>query len=168
MVVSVHATVANYEYLIYWRFYQDGNIECEVRATGLMVTTPMETVENSPPYGTTVDVRTSAPFHQQFIIAKLDLDIDGEENTVVEVDSVAAPISEDNSDGLPLSTQTMTIEAKSQSARDFRWDTQRIWKVINPNRLNRHRSNTAHHAYRGLADHVGRHHFVLAQAVRLL
>jgi primary-amine oxidase len=34
MVVSVHATVANYEYLIYWRFYQDGNIECEVRATG--------------------------------------------------------------------------------------------------------------------------------------
>ena len=37
MVVSCHATVANYEYLIYWRFYQDGNIECEVRATGLMV-----------------------------------------------------------------------------------------------------------------------------------
>ena len=40
MVVSCHATVANYEYLVYWRFYQDGNIECEVRATGLMVTTP--------------------------------------------------------------------------------------------------------------------------------
>ena len=40
MVVSCHASVANYEYLIYWRFYQDGNIECEVRATGLMVTTP--------------------------------------------------------------------------------------------------------------------------------
>jgi len=38
MVVSCHATVANYEYLLYWRFYQDGNIECEVRATGIMVT----------------------------------------------------------------------------------------------------------------------------------
>ena len=25
-----HVTVANYEYLVYWRFYQDGNIECEV------------------------------------------------------------------------------------------------------------------------------------------
>src|SRR6478735_8441232 len=33
MVVSIHATVANYEYLVYWRFYQDGNIECEVRAS---------------------------------------------------------------------------------------------------------------------------------------
>ena len=41
MVVSIHATVANYEYLVYWRFYQDGNIECEVRATGIMVTTPI-------------------------------------------------------------------------------------------------------------------------------
>ena len=40
MVISCHATVANYEYLIYWRLYQDGNIECEIRATGIMVTTP--------------------------------------------------------------------------------------------------------------------------------
>jgi primary-amine oxidase len=38
MVVSFHATVANYEYLTYWRFYQDGTIQCEVRATGIMVT----------------------------------------------------------------------------------------------------------------------------------
>ncbi|MDA1559141.1 tyramine oxidase, partial [Bacillus cereus] len=37
LTVSFHVTVANYEYLTYWRFYQDGNIECEVRATGIMV-----------------------------------------------------------------------------------------------------------------------------------
>ena len=50
LVVSFHATVANYEYLVYWRFHQDGNIECEVRATGLMVTTPF--AGDPPPYGT--------------------------------------------------------------------------------------------------------------------
>ena len=38
LVISFHVTVANYEYLVYWRFYQDGNIECEVRATGILVT----------------------------------------------------------------------------------------------------------------------------------
>ena len=27
LTVSFHVTVANYEYLTYWRFYQDGNIE---------------------------------------------------------------------------------------------------------------------------------------------
>ena len=31
LVVSFHVTVANYEYLVYWRLYQDGNIECHVR-----------------------------------------------------------------------------------------------------------------------------------------
>jgi primary-amine oxidase len=151
MVVSAHVTVANYEYLVYWRFYQDGNIECEVRATGLMVTTPMQNDGDRSPYGTTVDTRTYAPFHQHFIVAKLDLDIDGEENTVVEVDSVAAPISEDNPYGLALSTQTVTIEAESQSARDFNWETQRIWKVINPAKVNRHGSNTAYKLVPGAA-----------------
>ncbi len=41
LTISFHVTVANYEYLVYWRLYQDGNIECEVRATGIMVTTPL-------------------------------------------------------------------------------------------------------------------------------
>ncbi len=56
LVVSFHATVANYEYLVYWRFYQDGNIQCEVRATGIMVTTPF--AGDPPPYGTVIDDRT--------------------------------------------------------------------------------------------------------------
>ena len=77
LVVSFHATVANYEYLVYWRFYQDGNIECEVRATGIMVTSSFPEGEQ-PPYGTLVDERTYAPFHQHFIVARLDMDIDGE------------------------------------------------------------------------------------------
>ena len=41
LTISFHVTVANYEYLVYWRLYQDGNIECEIRATGIMVTTPV-------------------------------------------------------------------------------------------------------------------------------
>jgi primary-amine oxidase len=151
MVVSTHITVANYEYLVYWRFYQDGNIECEVRASGLMVTTPMQNDGDSSPYGTTVDTRTYAPFHQHFIIAKLDLDIDGEENSVVEVDSVAAPISADNPYGLALSAQATTIETESQSARDFNWESQRFWEVINPNKVNRHGSNTAYKLVPGAA-----------------
>ena len=151
MVVSAHVTVANYEYLVYWRFYQDGNIECEIRATGLMVTTPMQADSESSSYGTTVDRRTYAPFHQHFVVAKLDLDIDGEENTVVEVDSVAASIGDGNPYGLALSTQTTTIESESQAARDFNWETQRSWKVINPNKTNRHGSNTAYKLVPGAA-----------------
>ena len=109
MVVSCHATVANYEYLVYWRFYQDGNIECEVRATGLMVTTPYAEGGSPPPTGTVVDNRTYAPFHQHFLVARLDLDVDGDQNTVMEVDSKALPVSEDNPYGLAVVTEATPV-----------------------------------------------------------
>jgi len=136
MVVSIHATVANYEYLVYWRFYQDGNIECEVRATGIMVTTPIPEGAPTPLTGTLVDHRTYAPFHQHFLVARLDLDVDGQQNSVVEVDSKALPLGPDNPHGLALVTESTTVESEAQSARDFNFERQRTWKVVNPNKTN--------------------------------
>ncbi len=144
MVVSCHATVANYEYLVYWRFYQDGNIECEVRATGLMVTTPYAADGEPPPTGTVVDNRTYAPFHQHFLVARLDLDVDGDANTVMEVDSQALPISAENPYGLAVVTKATPVRSESESARDFSWATQRSWKVVNPNRTNALGTNPAY------------------------
>ena len=93
LVISFHATVANYEYLVYWRFYQDGSIQCEVRATGIMITTPF--TGSQPPFGTVVDTDTYAPFHQHFIVARLDLDVDGAgHNTVVCTESEPLPVSD--------------------------------------------------------------------------
>jgi primary-amine oxidase len=136
MVVSCHVTVANYEYLIYWRFYQDGNIELEVRATGIMVTTPIPDGQTSSPYGTTVDHGTYAPFHQHFLVARLDLDVDGTDNTVLEVDSMAMPTDADNPWGLALTTRATPVRSEAEAGRDFDWGTQRGWKVVNPARTN--------------------------------
>ncbi|WP_027862370.1 primary-amine oxidase [Marmoricola sp. URHB0036] len=144
LVVSCHATVANYEYLVYWRFYQDGNIECEVRATGLMVTTPYDEKAGPPATGTVVDNRTYAPFHQHFLVARLDLDVDGDDNTVMEVDSRALPTSEDNPYGLAVVTESTPVTSEAESARDFNWATQRSWKVVNPNRTNALGTNPAY------------------------
>jgi primary-amine oxidase len=144
MVISCHATVANYEYLIYWRLYQDGNIECEIRATGIMVTTPFPEGSTPPPYGTVVDKNTYAPFHQHFLVARLDLDVDGEGNTVMEIDSVAPPVSAENPYGLALVTEATPITSEAESARDFDWSTQRSWKVVNPNKVNKHGTNVAY------------------------
>ncbi len=112
LVVSFHATVANYEYLVYWRFYQDGNIECEVRATGIMVTSPQRA--GGSPNGTVVDEGVYAPFHQHFIVARLDMDVDGEPNTVCETRTEAPPIGPDNPHGLAL---VAGLDAVAQRAR---------------------------------------------------
>jgi primary-amine oxidase len=132
LVVSFHVTVANYEYLVYWRFYQDGNIECEVRATGIMVTSNFQE-GRQPPYGALVDERTYAPFHQHFIVARLDLDVDGPANTVCAVESQAAPASDDDPYGLGLVIRETPLRTEAEGKQDYDWRTQRAWKVMNHN-----------------------------------
>jgi len=143
LVVSFHATVANYEYLVYWRFYQDGNIECEVRATGIMVTTSFAEGEQ-PPYGTLIDERTYAPYHQHFLVARLDLDVDGEGNTVYMSESEAVPLGPDNPFGLALVQRNVPLRTEEEGKQDFDWQTQRSWKVVNDNARNRLGTPTAY------------------------
>ena len=135
LTVSTHVTVANYEYLVYWRFYQDGNIECEVRATGIMVTTPL--VAGQPhPNGTLVDERTYAPFHQHFLVARLDLDVDGSDNTVFASESYAEPMGPDNPQGLSVVVRNTPLRTESEGKQDVDFATQRAWKVVNTNVVN--------------------------------
>ena len=136
LVVSFHATVANYEYLVYWRFYQDGSVECEVRATGIMVTSSFSGDE-SPAYGTVVDERTYAPFHQHFIVARLDLDVDGEPNTVHMIESEPLPVGPENPHGLAMVQRSIPLHTEAEGKQDYDWSTQRAWKVVNPASIGR-------------------------------
>ena len=135
LTVSSHVTVANYEYLVYWRFYQDGNIECEIRATGIMVTTPVAAGQPHP-NGTLIDERTYAPFHQHFLVARLDLDIDGSDNTVYMTESYAEPMGPENPYGLSLVTRNVALQTESEGKQDMNFGTQRTWKVVNTNVVN--------------------------------
>lgn len=135
LTVSFHVTVANYEYLVYWRFYQDGSIECEVRATGLMVTTHL--AEGEPhPHGTLVDRLTYAPYHQHFLTARLDLDIDGAENTVYVSETEVVPTGPDNPYGLSLRQRNTALRNEEEGKQDYNWETQRAWRVVNENVMN--------------------------------
>ncbi|MFY0409534.1 primary-amine oxidase [Solicola sp. PLA-1-18] len=134
-VVSFQVTVANYEYLTYWRFYEDGNIECEVRATGIMVVTHVAEGQ-AHPHGTLVDQRTYAPYHQHFIVARLDLDVDGRQNTVYRSETQIDPIGPDNPDGLALRQVSTPLRRESEAREDYSWETQRGWKVQNDGAVN--------------------------------
>ena len=136
LVISFHVTVANYEYLVYWRFYQDGNIECEVRATGILVTSHTAAPGSRPANGTLVDHGLYAPFHQHFIVARLDLDVDGTANTVYVSDSVPAPAGGDDPYGLGLTVRSTPLRTEAEGKQDYDWSTQRGWKIINNNITN--------------------------------
>jgi primary-amine oxidase len=135
LVISFHVTVANYEYLVYWRFYQDGSIECEVRATGIMVTSYFPD-GRQPPYGTLVDERTYAPFHQHFIVARLDLDVDGPANTVYASQAEPAAVGPDDPYGLGLVIRDTPLRTEAEGRQDYDWSVQRVWKVVNEGAAN--------------------------------
>ncbi len=150
MVISFHVTVANYEYLTYWRLYEDGNIECEVRATGIMVTTPYPEGQ-APPYGTIVDERTYAPIHQHFLVARLDLDIDGPANTVLMTETQQVPVGPDNPHGLGLTQVSTPLRTELEGIQDYEWNTQRAWKVVSAESRNAHGTPTGYKLVPGAA-----------------
>jgi primary-amine oxidase len=136
LVVSFHVTVANYEYLVYWRFYQDGGIECEVRATGIMVTSHVAAAGSRPANGTVVDHGIYAPFHQHFIVARLDLDVDGTANTVYATESRPARPGPDDPYALGLTIESTPLRSEAEGKQDYDWAAQRGWKVANDNVAN--------------------------------
>jgi len=78
-----------------------------------------------------VDERTYAPFHQHFIVARLDLDVDGAANTVYASESEALPISDENPHGLGLVVNNTPLRTEREGRQDYDWHTQRGWKVVN-------------------------------------
>ncbi|MFI1913861.1 primary-amine oxidase [Nocardia sp. NPDC020380] len=132
LTISFHVTVANYEYLVYWRLHQDGSIECEVRATGIMVVSHFP-AGGAHPHGTLVDERTYAPFHQHFLVARLDMDIDGTENTVYATETEIVPTGPDNPYGLSLRQKNTPLRTEAEGKQDMNFATQRVWKVVNDN-----------------------------------
>ena len=134
-VVSSIVTINNYEYGYYWYFYQDGAIEFEAKLTGILLT-----LSDAPgvdhPSATQLEEGLWAPYHQHTFCARLDLDIDGTQNSVVEVDSVAKPMGPENPHGGAYVTTQDVIKSERNSARLLDLAKSRYWKIVNPNKKN--------------------------------
>ncbi len=95
LVVSFISTVGNYEYGFFWYFYQDGNIQLEVKLTGIV--SPMAVEPGTEPeYAGIVAPGVAAPNHQHMFSARLDFDVDGTRNEVYEVEAERVPTGAEN------------------------------------------------------------------------
>lgn len=135
-VASFIVTVDNYEYAFYWYFYQDGAIEFECKLTGIVLTGGVQ-VGKPVRYGTEVAPGVFAPNHQHIFSARLDLDIDGGPNRVLEVDAVAPPWGPDNPYGGAFEIHETVLASEAAAQRDIDPASSRYWKVVNPERKNR-------------------------------
>ncbi len=137
LVLSSIATVGNYEYGFFWYFYQDGAIEYEIKLTGILSIGAIAEGE-SRKYGTIVGPGVYAPIHQHFFNVRLDFAIDGDRNSVYEVNTEAEPLSDGNPFGNAFFAKPTLFRRESEAKRRVNQETARYWKVANDRSLNRH------------------------------
>jgi len=135
LVVSSFSTVANYEYGFFWYFYLDGTIQLEIKLTGIVSTASIPPGEKRK-FGTVLAPGLYAPNHQHFFNVRLDMNVDGPQNSVCEVNTVTEPLSEDNPYGNAFYAETTFFTAEQEAQRHVDLATGRYWKVINPSMRN--------------------------------
>jgi primary-amine oxidase len=135
LVISSISTIGNYEYASYWYLHQDGRIEYEMKATGIINTAACHPGQPGK-YGTEVAPGIVGHIHQHIFCARLDMEVDGPENTVVECDTLAPPAGPDNPYGNAFFVQERTLATELAAKRNSDFSRMRYWKIVNPNARN--------------------------------
>lgn len=135
LVVSFFTTIGNYDYGFYWYLYLDGTIQLESKATGVVFTSAYRGEDH--PYATEVAPGLGAPFHQHLFSARLDMAVDGVDNTVYEVDAVRQPVSDVNPYGNAFTRRMTPLTSEAEGARMADSSVGRVWHVVNESRRNR-------------------------------
>ncbi len=130
LVISSVATVGNYEYGFFWYFYQDGTIQMEIKLTGIINTAGIAEGE-TPKYGTLVAPQLNAHVHQHFFNFRMDMSVDGEENAVFEVNTVAEPPGPDNPHGNAFYAEKTPLRTEHEAQRVVDPMKGRYWMVSN-------------------------------------
>jgi primary-amine oxidase len=134
VVSSVH-TVGNYEYGIFWYLYLDGSIQLEMKLSGILNTSAVAEGAETP-YGRRIGRQLAAPHHQHLFCVRLDLDVDGTDNTVVQIDSEALPVGPGNPFGSAFVARETPLRRESEGVADACSATARYWEVRSASRRN--------------------------------
>lgn len=135
LVVSFIATVGNYEYGFYWYFYLDGNIQLEVKLTGIV--SPMAIAPgDEPAFANVIAPGVAAPHHQHLFSARLDLDVDGPTNRVHEVEAESVPAGPENPWGNAFRQRITPLTTELAAQRETNAATSRTWRVVNESSRN--------------------------------
>lgn len=135
LVISMIATVGNYEYGYYWYLYQDGTIQFEVKLTGIIAPAAIASGEQ-PISGTLVTPGLYGPNHQHYFNVRLDWMLDGQENSVIEVNCEPLPWGPNNPRGNAWVARETLLATESEAQRTIEPRSARYWKIINPQKRN--------------------------------
>ncbi|MCB8881233.1 primary-amine oxidase [Acidisoma cellulosilytica] len=131
LVISSISTIGNYEYASYWYLHQDGRIEYEMKATGIINTAACHPGQPGK-FGTEVAPGIVGHIHQHIFCARLDMEVDGPNNTVTECDTRALPLGPENPYGNAFLMEEKPLISELAAQRDVDFAKSRYWRITNP------------------------------------
>ena len=139
LVVRMITTVGNYDYALDWVFRLDGSIKARVGALGYLAVKTVTDVKPESPvlggetsYGTLVAPGVLGVYHDHQFSFRLDLDVDGQANSLVREEIVPKRLPE-TAQRRSIWTLRSTTIAREGPVREGKRPT--MWRVINPNRV---------------------------------
>jgi primary-amine oxidase len=135
LVLSFISTVGNYDYGFYWYLYLDGNIQLEVKLTGIVSPMAIEP-GTQPEFANVVAEGVAAPHHQHLFCARLDFDVDGCVNEVHEVDAEPLPPGPDNPWMNAFRAKATRLDTEQRAQREIDPTRSRTWQIANPQSRN--------------------------------
>ncbi|MBK49469.1 MAG: tyramine oxidase [Chloroflexi bacterium] len=136
LVVSSISTIGNYDYGVFWYLYLDGTIQVEMKLTGIVGISAFDENLHNPEQDLKITEELVSPLHQHLFCIRLDWDLDGGNNELHESEVVALPVSKDNPNGMQLRNVTTHLRNESEAKRDISPSSSRVWKIINPEKIN--------------------------------
>jgi primary-amine oxidase len=148
LVLRMAMTAGNYDYIFDYVFMQDGAIEVRVGASGMDQTRTVRTpaarviaqksredggVRNEL-HGRMIAPNLVGIHHSHFLAFRLDLDVDGQTNTLAVDRIVTERLPAGNPRKSIWNTQTLMAGNESEAMRMSTMDKPEAWRIVNPNK----------------------------------
>ncbi len=138
LVITMTVAIDNYDYSLNWIFHQDGTLEVQNELTGIIlvqgVTDEKKSQENS--YGELIAKNIIGVNHQHFFNYRLDLDVDGKANSVMEMNVNALPMDEKNPLGNAMVMIEKSLGKETTAVRDLDMKHSREWMIVSADKKN--------------------------------
>jgi primary-amine oxidase len=149
LVLRTAATIGNYDYVIDWRFEQDGSIRVAVGATGIIETKGV-TAKNASSdgahaidgdkqralpdeYGHFVAENTVGVNHDHFFSFRLDLDVDGQNNTFMADRLKMRQLPPGSFRKTIWVAEPFMAHTEHDAMMDIHLEKPSMWRFVNPN-----------------------------------
>ena len=138
LVLRMVATIGNYDYTFDWTFQQDGTIRVGVGASGIeqvkaVASRAVNEVGGAADarYGRFVSEHTVAVNHDHFFSFRLDLDVDGVDNSLLLEALKTVPLDGEHPRKSVWVLDPEIVKSEMQGRRRIDFEHPALWRVIN-------------------------------------